>query len=385
MEYLLEFCDSDAQKQKVELVSKLGSVTAAAKELGINKSNVSRTIRLLKARAANQGLAPEAHMTNRVATNFATKRISSRFNEDGELVGQWVISEPEKQNLTQMLDEFKDGLKDEISGLHAPIQAPQSNNEELMACYMIGDQHYGMYAWHKETGVEDWDTEIADQVLENAFDKLCSRASDAHYGMLVNVGDFLHANDTKSETAKGTKVDSDGRFGRTIRKVGRLFKHVINRMLQVHQEVIIINARGNHDPDASLWLNEMLRMYYADEPRVTVKDNFNKFVWHKWGKNLIVTHHGDRLKPQRAYEAITMNLAEEWGSTKHRFFWTGHIHHKQAVEIGGMLCESWNVLAPPDAWHAGSGYGSSRSMSCVLLHKEYGVDCKFTANIDELR
>lgn len=353
--------------------------------LGINGSNVRKGIQRVKKNAAKAGYAPDANMENPVATGFATKRVSTLYDEDGNKKIQWVISEREKESLAEALDDFKDGLKDEISGLHIPIQAPTPNNEDLMACYIIGDFHYSMLAWKPETGVEDWDTDIADKVLNTAFDKLCSRATDAHYGMLLNVGDFLHADNSKGETGHGTNVDTDGRIGRTARKVGKLFKSVINKMLEVHQEVIIVNARGNHDPDASLWMNEMLHMYYADDPRVTVKDNFNKFVWHTWGKNLIVTHHGDRLKAERAYQAITMNLAEEWGKTKHRFLWMGHIHHKQAMEIGGMLCESFNVLAPPDAWHAGSGYGSSRSMTCVLLNKEHGVDCRFMANIDELR
>ncbi len=385
MEHLLEFCNSENQRRKVELYIKLGSAAKVAKELGIAHQNVSAVIRAVKKRAAKQGLAPEANMENRVAEGFATKRVSTLYDEDGNKKIQWVISEKERESLAVVLEGFKEGLKEEFDGLHTPIEAPEKNNEDMMACYLIGDQHYGMYAYGPETGIEDWDTKIADQVLMNGFDKLCSRTTDAHYGMLVNVGDFFHANDTKSETGHGTKVDTDGRFGRTIRMAGRLFHHIIDRMLEVHQEVIILNARGNHDPDASLWLNEMLRMYYSNDPRVTVLDNFSKFVWHKFGKNLIVTHHGDKLKAQRAYESITMNLAEEWGQTKHRFLWMGHIHHKQAQEIGGMLCESFNVLPPPDAWHAGSGYGSSRSMTCVMLHKDNGVDCRFMANIDELR
>lgn len=382
---LLEFA-SARQKEILEAYWSNGnSSTKAGEALGINGSNVRRAIGRVKKSASKAGYAPEASMENQVATGFATKRVSTLYDEDGNKKIQWVISEREKETLAEALEDFKDGLKDEISGLHTPVQPPEDRNEDLTACYIIGDEHYGMYSWHGDA-IEDWDTDIADRTLRGAFDKLCTRASDAHYGMLVNVGDFLHANDTTSATpASKNLLDTDGRFGRTIRNVGKLFKHIINRMLQVHQEVIIINARGNHDPDASLWLNEMIRMYFEDDPRVKVLDNFNKFIWYKWGNNLIVTHHGDRIKPQRAYEAITRNLAEEWGTTKHRFFWTGHIHHKQAQEIGGMLCESWNVLAPPDEWHTSSGYGSSRSMSCVLLNKEHGVDCRFMVNIDELR
>ncbi len=384
MKHLLEFCTSDSQRDKVEALTKFGTNAKAAQALGINQSNVSRTIRILKEKAARHGVSPEADINHRVMEGFAINKVSEFINKNGE-VNRWISSSRERENLTELLEGFKEGLKDEFEGLHKPIKAPEKNNEDLMACYLIGDQHYGMYAHALETGVENWDTDIADKVLMKGFDKLCSRTTDAHYGMLVNVGDFFHANDSKSETGAGTKVDTDGRLGRTIRMAGQLFQHIINRMLEAHQEVIILNARGNHDPDAALWLNEMLRMYYKSDPRVKVLDNLNKFVWHKFGKNLIVTHHGDKLKAERAYQSITMNLSEEWGSTKHRFLWMGHIHHKQAMEIGGMLCESFNVLAPPDAWHAGSGYGSSRSMTCVMLHRDNGVDCRFMANIDELR
>ena len=31
-----------------------------------------------------------------------------------------------------------------------------------------------------------------------------------------------------------------------------------------------MNVRGNHDPDAALWLNEVMRLYFEDDPRVHV-------------------------------------------------------------------------------------------------------------------
>ena len=84
--------------------------------------------------------------------------------------------------------------------------------------------------------------------------------------------------------------------GKTIRAAGNLFQIIVTRMLQQYDEVWLINARGNHDPDASLWLNEMLRMYYDKEKRVKVFDNFNKFIHFEWGNNFVVTHHGDKIR-----------------------------------------------------------------------------------------
>ena len=380
---LLEFA-TPRQAEFLEAYWEAGTASGAARILGINEATVRKGIKRAKTNAAKHGYAPNADINHGVMPGFTLNRLSEyKKGEDG--VYRWFISDREKDSLLEAMQDFKEGLAEEIKGLHEPVAPPAPNSEDLMACYIVGDHHYSMYAWGKETWGENWDTEIADRVLMNGFEKLCTKATEAHYGVLVNVGDFMHADNSNSETAAGTKVDTDGRMGRAGRLAGKLFRRIIKRMLEVHQEVIIVNAKGNHDPHAAVWINEILWAYYENEPRVKVMDNYAKFVWFEFGNNLIVTHHGDKIKPQRAYETITFNLAEEWGRTKHRFFWTGHIHHKQAQEMGGLKWESWDCLPPPDAWHAGAAFGSSRSMSCVMLHKEFGRDCSFEANIDELR
>jgi len=380
---LLQFAETESQKEKIEAYIKYGSSRKAAAALGVNKSNVSRAVQIVRKNAAKRGYAPDNDMTRICPEGYSVKGTSTLYDEDGNVKIQWVKTNQEKQDMLEMLDEFKEGLTDMKPA--KKVKAPKKADSDYMACYVVGDHHFGMYSWGRETlDGEDWDTDKSREVLVNAIDRLVERAGDAETGLLLNVGDFFHSNDTKSETARGTKVDTDGRFGRTIRMAGELFAYLIERMLERHKKVIIVNARGNHDPDASLWLNEMLRMYYSKEPRVTVKDNFNKFVWMTFGNNLIVTHHGDHLKMQQAYEAITRNLSKEWGETTHRFLWMGHIHHKQQHEFGGILAESFNVLSPQDYWHSSSGYGSARSMTCILLHKEYGIDCRFQANIQAL-
>jgi len=381
MKHLLPFA-TPRQAEVIEAVIQYGSQRKAAKVLGIHHSNVHRNVQAAKARAARQGVAPEADMVHQAPEGFTVQGTSTLY-KDGEPVIQWVKTNQEKQSMMEMLEEFKEGLANLAKS--KPIKPPKTSNKDYLAAYIIGDHHFGMYAWGEETGGSDWDTDKSKEVLMNAIDRLVCRAGDAHTALLVNVGDFFHANDTTATTPSSKHLlDTDGRFGRTIRIAGELFRYLIERLLNCHKEVVIINARGNHDPDAALWINEMLRMYYLDEKRITVLDNFNKFVWYKFGKNLIVTHHGDRLKIQQAYEAITRNLPKEWGECDHRFLWMGHIHHKQQHEVGGMLAESFNVLAPPDAWHSSSGYGAHRSMTCILLHKDYGLDCRFQANIQEL-
>ena len=65
-------------------------------------------------------------------------------------------------------------------------------------------------------------------------------------------------------------------------------------MLEVHQEVVVINVRGNHDSD--MVIIYCLELSYDKEPRVDVLQNYSKFLHWEWENNLFVYHHGDRIK-----------------------------------------------------------------------------------------
>jgi hypothetical protein len=384
MEHLREFCTA-RQLEILNAFLKHSSQKGAAAELGVSQSRISQAMKRIHKKAALSGVAPDRDVNHRTMEGFNTKFVTSRFDGEGNLQGQYVRQEREKFDLDAMLEDFRDGLKDELKGLHKPVDAPSGTLDKLMNCYMIGDHHLGMYAWSKETREDDYDANISVDLLERAVDSLVARSPNSRHGLLVNLGDFFHSNNIKSETGSGTPLDSDGRYGRTVRMGVNLLKRLIIRLLEKHEVVTVLNVRGNHDPDAALWLNEALKMYFADDPRVTIPDNYSKFTHLEFGNSLIVTHHGDKITPQRIYESVTRKLAVEWGRSKYRYGWLGHLHHKEAKEIGGMLFEQWNVLASPDAWHSGSGFGSSRSMTCVVLSKAYGEDSRVIINPDRIK
>lgn len=385
-EKLLDFCETDRQRLVINLRRDGLTAREVGERVGIHERNVMAMCKRIKDKAAKQGYAPEHDMVHTVPDNYTVKGTSTLY-KDGEPVLQWVKSQSDAQALfEQSLEAFKESLVEDVKGKAERVDKPEGKNKDLLACYMVGDHHLGMLAWPEETLDDAYDVDISCRLLFNAVDNLAHISSDAHTGALINLGDFFHSNSPlKNETFAGTPLDVDGRGGRIIRAAGQLYKRLITRMLESHEEVWIINVRGNHDPDAALWLNEMVKMYYENEPRVKVFDNYSKFIHFVWGQNLVVLHHGDKINTQRIYEAVTRNLSKEWGETKHRVAWMGHIHHKQATkELGGMTVESWNVLGSLDAWHSGSGYGASRSMSSVILHKEFGEFSRFKIGADQI-
>lgn len=382
----LPFCQSDRQHQVVKLRAEGNTVDKVAEIIGIHKRNVLMMCQRIRDRAAKQGYAPQHDMIHTVPDNFSVSGTSTLY-KDGEPVMQWVKSKNDAIAMFERaLEHFKEGLVEDLQGKAKPVERPtHAKDPNLLANYLIGDHHLGLVAWPPETGGDAYDIDISTKLLFNAVDTLTSMCSHAHTGVLLNLGDMMHANNLKNQTGSQTHtLDVDGRMGKAIRAVGQMYKRLITRMLEAHEEVWVINIRGNHDPDASLWLNEMVKMYYEHEPRVIVFDNYNKFLHFVWGKNLVALHHGDKINVQRLYEKITSSLAKEWGNSLYRYAWTGHIHHKQAHEIGGLHHESWNVLPPNDSYHSEHLYGASRSMTTVLLHKEFGEHSRFKVGIDQL-
>jgi predicted phosphodiesterase len=381
----LEYCNTDYQTQVIEMHISGMSQTEIANQLGKEPRRISEVVGKVHKRASRKGFAPDYNLNRQVAPGFTTKRVSTAYNMDNEIVLQWHIQEPDREKLEELIAQFVDGFKDEVTGIHAPADAPPSTDNDLMVSYIIGDHHLGMLAHHTETMGDDYDVKISQTLLENAIDRLVGSAPSGEVGVLVNLGDFMHVNDSTSSTPSSKNLlDSDGRYSKTIRAASNVIKRTVLRMLEKHNQVWIVNVRGNHDPDAALWLNEVMRLYFEEDPRVKVFDNASKFVWWQWGKNLIVTHHGDRIKMSNLHGSIVSNLRKQWGESDHTFVWTGHIHHKNQEEYSGALFESWNILAPADSYHAGAGYASSRSMTCVILHKLYGEQGRLKANIQEL-
>ena len=385
VEQHLEFCNTEYQRKIINLHMQGLTFAAMGRELSRDPKTISDTVNKVHARAALGGVAPDQNLNRQVAPGFTTKRVSTAYNMDGDIVLQWHIQEPERQKIEELIAQFVEGFKDELTGIHTPFDAPTDTDDDLMVSYIIGDHHLGMLAHHSETMGDDYDVKISQTLLESAIERLVGSAPAGEVGVLVNLGDFMHINDSTSSTPNSKNLlDSDGRYSKTIRAASNVIKRTVLRMLEKHNQVWLVNVRGNHDPDAALWLNEVMRLYFEEDPRVKVFDNASKFIWWQWGKNLVVTHHGDRIKMSNLHGSIVSNLRKQWGESDHTFVWTGHIHHKNQEEYSGALFESWNILAPADSYHAGAGYASSRSMTCVILHKSFGEQGRLKANIQEL-
>ena len=374
---LKEFATTDRHHEVLDAVIKEGSANKAAKYLGCGRRVVDKMLVRLEKKAASQGVSPHRDLVHQTAEGFEAKRISTAYKDDGSVALQWVIQEPEKRDIRAKVEAVVDGLTDELKGFKKAAKAPAKVNSDYLAMYMIGDHHFGMLA-DSETKMDDddWDVKIATQILIDSADRLAKRVGNAEVGVLLNVGDFFHADSSKNETTAGTRVDVDTRIGKTFKLAGRLFQILIDKMLETHKEVIVINVRGNHDSDMACHLSSCIELLYSTDKRVKVLPNYSKFIHYQWNNNLFVFHHGDRIKHEQILQAVIKNLDDQWSQSKNRYCHLGHIHHHTAREVGSMHFEHWGSLTSTDQWHSDSGYGAERSMTAVVYHKDSGEDSR---------
>ena len=219
-----------------------------------------------------------------------------------------------------------------------------------------------------------------------AIDYLVDLAPASEKCLLVNVGDFIHANGSSGTTFGGTKLDVDTRIEVVLEIAAQTFLFAIDKLLTKHKSCVVVMARGNHDSDTAIALALILKFYYSKEPRVTILDPHGFFHTVQFGKNLLAVHHGDKVKAVKLGAILPKMLPEQWSETVYRKWLVGHIHHQNAIETdNGVFVEAFGTLAPPDSWHAGAGYGSASVMNQVVFHRDGGEVIRHVYQIRDSR
>jgi len=384
LESLKEFA-TERQCQVIDAVIFYGSNNKAAEALKVDKRGLIRTLKRAKEQAAKQGWSPDHDMTHSVPDTHIVKGVSTFYDEHGVPIRQWVKSDLKKESQEAALQAFVDALTEDLPKYKPLNIKPARKQSDRLVAYVIGDAHIGMKTTNAENRNEgDWNLEVAERVTLGAIKSLITASGGGDVGLLLNLGDMIHADGSSGTTTAGTQLSTDGRYGDSVAAAVRVLRNAINMMLATHNSVVLINNTGNHDHNTAIAINRMLIIFYENEPRVTVKSNEHKLTHYVYGQNLLCTHHGDKIQIQRCYEFITRTMPDIWGATRHRHLLLGHLHTSISKELGGLLVEHFQALPASDKWHSNEMYGSKRTMSCIVYDKQHGEIQRHKVGISQL-
>lgn len=361
------------QLEYLEAVNTHGSQRKAAKALGVSSGTIADSMAALQKKAALAGYSPEHHLTRPIAPGLKMRGTSQLFKKgQAAPVLEWIKTSSDEEAQEAARKAILAALGEEVRGMSPLVAAPDHVYADLLAVYPWGDPHVGLYVWAKECG-DAFDLLEAERLTLGAVDRLVSSAPAAETAIILPLGDFFHANDQSNQTpAHRHQLDVDSRYPKVLAVGIKTLRHAILRALEKHKHVVVRIEPGNHDPEAKWALAFTIAAYFENEPRVEVDLSPGKFWFYKFGRVLIGSTHGDTAKHDKLGGIMASDRPQDWGTTAHRYFYTGHVHSSNVTELPGVVCESFRTLAAKDAYAAGHGYRAGRDMRCIVHHREFG-------------
>ena len=321
---------------------------------------------------------------NYVSSGELLKGSSTLYDEDGNIKLQWVKTDVEKTDQLDALRELVDELATELPRFEKKPYEKSYASSELMAVYPLGDPHVGMKAYKDEAG-DDWDLARAQEAFCGVFDRLVKTAPSCQKAVIVNLGDYFHRDNVAGVTERHRHVlDTDGNYMMMVDTGLKIMIQMINSALEHHESVKVINILGNHDDTGAMFLQAALKHMYEDEPRVDIGCTSSVFQYFQHGKCFFGVHHGHTCKSDKLPLVMATDKPKEWGSSDHRYWLTGHIHHDTRKEYSGCTVESFRTLAAKDAYAYAGGYRAGQDSKALVIHKDYGEIERHTINIAQV-
>jgi hypothetical protein len=263
---------------------------------------------------------------------------------------------------------------------YAPVTYKKMDDPHLLEVCLY-DHHFGMLAWRHETR-QDYDIKIAERFYLNAVQDLLNKVQSFQVEeILIPFGqDFFHLNDPSGTTPKGkNRLDCDCRFA----KVFEAGKMAIIRAIELCRQVApvsILWVPGNHDPESSYYLAQVLDALHVHDPDVSVNCAPNVRKHYTYGVNFIGYTHGDDEAIRDLPRIFMDEYTQDWANTKYREIHIGHVHKKKKMDFistesfGSTSVRVIPSLCSTDAWHYQQGYvGKDRAAQSFLWHKQEGL------------
>lgn len=413
-----------------------------AKKLDVDEAYIRRIIRPLKKNTIKQGHKPleEKLEFNRTSKNHAKLDLESltittleqalevadvdmtQWKVDRFTIGSWQVTlkvktptgkqdakgneiyvdEPKTVTMYKIQVwlvklhnmEWVDAIRtliDEVPKIKTPKKNYESTDTDYLLEIALMDVHFGMLAWDKEVG-HDYDVDIAEELYLQAVRDLLSKAKGFNISRIVFPfgNDFLHIDDPTNLTPQNRNpLDVDSRLIKIYEKAKMAVVKAVNYCRAI-APVDIVWVPGNHDPNVSFYLCDVIDHIFADDDDVFVNKSPKWRKYYPWGDCLIAYTHGVE-EPLRDLPSIV--ATEEpilWGNSKYREIHIGHKHKKMQMHwvnvdtMPGTVIRMIPSIAGTDAWHYRKGYIKSyHAAESYLWDANHGVIGQFTSYVDQ--
>jgi hypothetical protein len=277
--------------------------------------------------------------------------------------------------------EMRDGIVAEMqkySPIYPNIYYPVNNDGHLLVIDPA-DIHIGKLCNAIETG-EEYNEQIAVQRVRDGVNGILQKVKGfAIDKILLIIGnDILHVDTPKNTTTAGTFQDSSVMWYDAFTIAKQIYIETIEKLMQI-APVHVQYDPSNHDYTNGFFLADTIHSWFSKCKQVTFNVTPAHRKYFKYHANLIGTTHGDGAKLNDLPLLMAQEAANDWAGCKHRYFFTHHIHHKSAKDIGSVCIESLRSASGTDSWHHRNGYQHApKAIEGFLMHKIHGQIARLT-------
>lgn len=272
------------------------------------------------------------------------------------------------------IKEFRETLIEEIKQ-YAPVNkyidhsfVGVNNNALLIS---LPDFHIGR---------ETLSMDIVDKYI-NTITGLVQRANIKTINKIVYVigNDFFNT-DFNYGTTKGTPQFDFNTWSETWRFGKNLLLHSIEVLKSYNLPVHIINVPGNHDAQKCFYMGDLIEAYFKHDEQLTIDNSTNLFKKFVYGNTLMMFEHGE-MRDTDYPLIMASEFPKEWGNSKFRYTFVGHLHHLVVKEYrGNCFVKFLPSLAKSSTWEISKGYKTAPKAEASVINETDGL--VYTININ---
>ena len=241
------------------------------------------------------------------------------------------------------------------------------------------DIHIGKLCRAIETG-EEYNAQVAVQRVRAGVDGILEKVQGFNVDkiLLIIGNDILHIDTPKNTTTAGTHQDTSVMWYDAFTMAKKIYIETIEKLMQI-APVHVQYDPSNHDYTNGFFLADTINSWFSNSTEVTFNVTPAHRKYFQYHSNLIGTTHGDGAKINDLPLLMAQEASQQWATSKHRYFFTHHIHHKSSKDIGSVCVESLRSASGTDSWHHRNGYQHApQAIEGFLMHKKHGQIARLT-------
>jgi len=275
-----------------------------------------------------------------------------------------------------VLEEVAKVLKQNIEPLKLQKNEKfdELNKNKLMLIPQI-EAHLGKLSNEIETGV-NYDHHIVEERVKKVFKETiqlqerekCDRC------LLVVGGDFFNS-ESNSQTTNGTPQQNDTRYKKMFNIGLQLYLQGLLTLKEHFNKIDVKLCSGNHSRAMEFFLYIALGCCFQNDDKINFSNDYKDTQSYVFGNVGLFFNHGDPNQ-KRLIASIPAEFYKEYGETKYRYLFLGHLHKLEVINSeNGLTVHRVPAICENDGWHYQNrfGIGAIPQHELIVFDKNVGM------------